>query len=85
MVGLVGYLVYVERMALTYQQAPLQVCGGWVLLRLLGIASVLAAAVVGLRLLAKREKAHQQIESSGIGVFVVGTTVIGSTLMLLAL
>jgi dienelactone hydrolase len=85
MLGLVGYLYYVARLALNYQQAPLQVGGGWVLLRLLGIASVLAAAVVGLRLLAKREKAHQKIESSRIGVFVVGTTVIGSTLLLLAL
>jgi hypothetical protein len=46
---------------------------------------VLAASVVGLRLLAKRERVHQQIESSRTGVFVVGTTVIGSTLLLLAL
>jgi len=85
MLGLVGYFYYVARLALNYQQAPLQVGGGWVLLRLLGIASVLAASVVGLRLLAKRERVHQQIESSRTGVFVVCTTVIGSTLLLLAL
>lgn len=85
MLGLVGYLYYVARLALTYQQAPVQVGGAWVLLRVVGIASVLAAAVVGLRLLATREKAHQRAESSRIGVFVVATTVIGSTLQLLAL
>jgi len=85
MLGLVGYLYYVARLALNYQQAPVQVEGAWVLLRLLSIASVLAAAVVGLRLLATPEAAHQRAESSRVGVFAVATTVIGSTLLLLAL
>lgn len=48
-VGLVAYLLAVARLALDYEQNALVVQGGWVVVRVLGIAAVVAAAVLLLR------------------------------------
>ena len=44
--GLVWYLVAIARLALDYQRNGLVVQGGWVLVRLLGIAAVVAAVLL---------------------------------------
>lgn len=45
-IGLVAYLAAVARLALDYQKDALVVQGGWIVVRLLGIAAVVAAALL---------------------------------------
>ncbi|WP_240666153.1 hypothetical protein [Oerskovia turbata] len=95
MVGLVVYLVSVARLALDYQTDAWVVQGGWVAVRLLGLATVVAAAFL-LNRLSDLRTARKAVDASGGGVVVrpatgVGArttlwaTVAGSTILLVTL
>ena len=97
MVGLVVYLVAVARLALDYKTDSWVVQGGWIAVRLLGLATVVAAAFIINRLSDLRQARKAVVASpEGGGVVVrpatgVGArttlwaTVAGSTILLVTL
>jgi uncharacterized protein len=97
MVGLVVYLISVARLALDYRTDAWVVQGGWIAVRLLGLATVVAAALI-INRLSDLRTAHKAVLASpdGGGVVVrpatgVGAratlwaTVAGATILLLTL
>ncbi|MBE7701930.1 prolyl oligopeptidase family serine peptidase [Oerskovia sp. Sa1BUA8] len=96
MVGLVVYLVSVARLALDYQTDAWVVQGGWIAVRLLGLATVVAAAFI-INRLADLRTAHKAVAASPEGGVVVRpatgvgaratlwATVAGSTILLVTL
>lgn len=94
--GLAVYLAAIARLALDYEKNALVVQGGWIGVRLLGIATVVAAALLLNRLRDLRMSLVQPVETTrtdptraGAGVLVVRTgfwaTVLGATALLVTL
>ncbi|GAB2472373.1 hypothetical protein GCM10027063_11490 [Promicromonospora xylanilytica] len=90
-VGLVAYLAAVARLALDYEKDAVVVQGGWIGVRLLGIAAVVAAALLLSRVRDLRGRvAHPPgAEAGGRAAAVVSTgfwcTVLGATALLVTL
>jgi uncharacterized protein len=96
MVGLVVYLISVARLALDYQTDAWVVQGGWVAVRLLGLATVVAAAFI-INRLSDLRTARKAVEASpdggvvvhpatGVGARVtLWATVAGATILLVTL
>lgn len=96
MIGLVVYLVSVARLALDYRTDAWVVQGGWVAVRLLGLATVVAAAFI-INRLSDLRTAHKAVDASPEGGVVVRpatgvgarttlwATVTGSTILLVTL
>lgn len=77
MVGLVVYLVSVARLALDYRTDAWVVQGGWVAVRLLGLATVVAAAFI-INRLSDLRTARKAVDASGGGVVVRPATGVGA-------
>jgi len=83
-VALVWYVVSVARLALNYERDDLVVQGGWIVVRALGIAVVLAAVLLGRRYL--RVRAHGGRPAPGaVRTTVFWGGVVGSSILLLVL
>ena len=87
LVALVWYLVAVANLAVNYQQADLIVSGGWIAVRLLGVATVVFAALLVNR--ARDDWAARRKGDDGVTVvygwpahLTVWTTLAGSALLL---
>lgn len=80
--ALLLYLARIAHLALNYQRDPLFVQGGWVLVRMLGIATVVAACWFGLRLRAARRQHRGPVAGSSSALLALGSSLAGSAALL---
>nr|WP_297426863.1 alpha/beta hydrolase [uncultured Actinotalea sp.] len=85
LVLLVAYLLVVANLAQNYRTAPLLVQGGWLALRLGGIAAVVAGVVLVYRMLDGRRRGGVPAATSVAGEVTLASAVGGSVMMLLLL
>jgi dienelactone hydrolase len=85
LVLLVGYLLVVANLAQNYRTNPLLVQGGWLTLRLGGIAAVVAGVVLVFRMLDGRRRGGVPAALSPSGEVTLAFAVGGSVMMLLLL
>lgn len=83
--GLVAYLLVVASMAQNYVTNAVVVQGGWLALRLLGIATVVAGAVLLFRVVDGRRAGGARATRSPAGRWVLAAVVSGSLLLLVQL
>jgi len=82
---LVWYLVAIARLALEYERNALVVQGGWIAVRGVGLATVVALAVLAERSRAVRAEPGNAIAAGRIGHAGLWTVLAGSALLLLTL
>lgn len=85
LVLLVAYLLVVANLAQNYRTNPLVVQGGWLTVRLLGVASVIAGVVLVYRILDGRRLRAEPAARTVAGEWTLATAVGGSVLLLLNL
>jgi dienelactone hydrolase len=83
--ALVAYLVAVARLALDYERNAWVVQGGWLGVRLLGIAAVVAAAVLGLRLRDAHRDPDVRVGRGAVAWIGLGAVAGGSLVLLVTL
>jgi dienelactone hydrolase len=84
-VALVGYLVAVARLALDYERNAWVVQGGWLGVRLLGIAAVVAAAVLVLRVRDAHRDTGVVVARGAVAWLGLGALTAGSVVLLVTL
>lgn len=85
LVLLVVYLLVVANLAQNYRTSPLLVQGGWLTLRLAGIATVVAGVVLVFRMLDGRRRGGVPAAVSAAGEVTLASAVGGSVMLLLLL
>lgn len=85
LVLLVAYLLVVANLAQNYRTNPLLVQGGWLTMRLSGIATVVAGVVLVYRILDGRRRGGVPAALSSAGEVTLATAVGGSVMLLLLL
>ncbi|WP_250444731.1 S9 family peptidase [Actinotalea sp. C106] len=83
--ALVAYLLVVANMAQNYRSSTFVVQGGWLGLRMLGIATVVAGVVLIYRILDGRRRGSESAAQTVAGEWTLASTVVGSVLLLLSL
>lgn len=84
-VGLVLYLVAIARLALEYERNALVVQGGWVAVRLAGVATIVVLAVLVERVRVVRADPDALVAAGRFGHVAVGSVLAGCTLLLVTL
>lgn len=79
---LVVYLLVVANLAQNYRTSALVVQGGWLLVRLLGIASVVAGVILVYRILDGRRRGGTPAARDAVGRWTLGCAVGGSAVLL---
>lgn len=80
--GFVGYLLLVANIAQHYRTNTLVVQGGWLLLRVMAVVSVLAGVVLWYRVLDGRRRSGTPAALTPGGRFALGGSLLGSSLLL---